>query len=194
MSFVVYFFVLLITIGSVAFGLDWLHAPMSPMPASRYELHAAKPPEPPKPAVAEVKPVAKPEPQTVAKPVADTAPVAVATPAAEPRQAAEPPPIMSPVPVAAAAPPPRCDLAACEAAYHSFTPSDCTYQPSDGPRRLCTKGNPPPAQAVAETPAAPSASAQASCNIAACSQAYISFSATNCTYQPNDGPRRLCTK
>jgi BA14K-like protein len=33
----------------------------------------------------------------------------------------------------------RCDVAACSAAYGSFDPADCTYQPYDGPRRLCTK-------------------------------------------------------
>jgi hypothetical protein len=32
-----------------------------------------------------------------------------------------------------------CDVAACAAAYRSFTASDCTYQPLDGPRKLCTK-------------------------------------------------------
>jgi hypothetical protein len=38
---------------------------------------------------------------------------------------------------------PLCDVAACAAAYHSFRESDCTYMPSAGVRRLCTKGNPP---------------------------------------------------
>jgi hypothetical protein len=36
-------------------------------------------------------------------------------------------------------PVPACNVQACEAAYRSFTASDCTYQPFDGPRRLCTK-------------------------------------------------------
>jgi len=34
----------------------------------------------------------------------------------------------------------QCDLAACSAAYFSFPASDCTYQPYQGPRRLCTRG------------------------------------------------------
>jgi predicted lipid-binding transport protein (Tim44 family) len=46
-------------------------------------------------------------------------------------------------PAAAEAPPPLCDVTACAAAYHSFTASDCTYMPSAGVRRLCTKGTPP---------------------------------------------------
>jgi hypothetical protein len=36
-------------------------------------------------------------------------------------------------------PPPSCNVAACTAAYRSFTASDCTYQPLEGPRRLCSK-------------------------------------------------------
>jgi hypothetical protein len=33
-----------------------------------------------------------------------------------------------------------CDVAACAAAYSSFNPADCTYQPFGGwPRRLCEK-------------------------------------------------------
>jgi len=33
-----------------------------------------------------------------------------------------------------------CNVAACEATYQSFDPSDCTYQPYDGgPRRVCSK-------------------------------------------------------
>jgi hypothetical protein len=46
-------------------------------------------------------------------------------------------------PAAAEAPQPLCDVTACAAAYHSFTASDCTYMPSAGVRRLCTKGTPP---------------------------------------------------
>lgn len=34
---------------------------------------------------------------------------------------------------------PKCNIEACRAAYRSFTDADCTYQPLEGPRRLCTK-------------------------------------------------------
>ena len=47
-------------------------------------------------------------------------------------------------PVAAQVPRPLCDVAACTAAYRTFQASDCTYMPSRGVRRLCTKGRPPP--------------------------------------------------
>ena len=42
----------------------------------------------------------------------------------------------------AEAPKPLCDVAACAAAYHSFRASDCTYMPTAGVRRLCTKSTP----------------------------------------------------
>lgn len=32
-----------------------------------------------------------------------------------------------------------CDIDACAAAYRSFRVADCTFQPFDGPRRLCTR-------------------------------------------------------
>ena len=201
MTFFVYFIVLLITAGSVIFGADWLQAPMTAMPASKYELHAAKPPPPPPVQQAEVKKdEIKPEAKKPdVKPAASAAPAEVKAAAAAPPAPAETPagpPAAAiiadePSPPVAAVEAPKCDVAACERAYRTFTVSDCTYQPSgDGPRRLCTKGTPPVAASLAK----PEARAQASCNVAACSDAYISFNASGCTYQPSDGPRRLCAK
>jgi hypothetical protein len=34
---------------------------------------------------------------------------------------------------------PKCNKDACANAYRSFDAADCTYQPSNGPRRLCKK-------------------------------------------------------
>lgn len=188
MSIFVYLIVLLISVGSVIFGANWLQAPMTPMPASKYQLHAAKPPPPPPVQQAAIK---KPEATTAEATAAraEAVPAPVAPPASTTTTAA--PSIVAEEPAqVAAAEPPKCDVAACERAYRSFTASDCTYQPSDGPRRLCTKGTPPAAASAVR----PEARAQAACNIAACSDAYVSFNASDCTYQPSDGPRRLCTK
>ena len=33
----------------------------------------------------------------------------------------------------------RCDVQACSSAYQSFRAADCTYQPFEGPRRVCEK-------------------------------------------------------
>jgi len=214
MNFIVYFFVALIAAASVLFGLDWVSAPMSPMPPSKYELRAAVPPPPPAPVVAEAKPDtkpdAKPESTLQAKPEAKPAAApkvatpGAAAPASAPLNAADQTPasIVAAEPGAAAATPaPKCNVEVCANSYRSFTAADCTYQPSDGPRRLCTKGMPPPATlsttasgAAASGAAVPEARAQA-CNVAACSRSYPrSFSAADCTFQPSEGPRRACTK
>ncbi|WP_246662953.1 BA14K family protein [Pseudolabrys sp. FHR47] len=192
------FIVLAISAGSVVFGVEWMSAPMTPMPASPYQLRAAAPPAVQQ---AVTKPVdvvtpASPPAETAGKAVS-SAPVAAApTPPVQPTPvvaavAPEPTPLVVPEPVApATAAAPLCDIQACERAYRSFTASDCTYQPSDGPRRLCTRGTPP---AAASAPRS-DIRAQATCNIAACTSAYISFTASDCTYQPSEGPRRLCEK
>ncbi len=86
-------------------------------------------------------PPAAPQPPAVAPP-----PASAATP---PADAA--PPAAAAVPPAAAAPAvsDKCDVEACKRAYFTFNPADCTYRPSDGPRRLCTKRAPANSQAAA---------------------------------------------
>ncbi len=203
MKIVVYFIVALIAAGSVVFGLDFASAPMPPMPASPYELRAAAPPPAPAAVTAESK--SAPETEAAASavavkpleaPVAPAPVVAVAPPPAPVDQ--QPASIAADEPGSAATTSaPRCDLDACASAYRSFTPEDCTYQPFDGPRQLCTKGKPPAAEspATAAVPATPAPEARAqACNIDACASAYRTFTAEDCTYQPSDGPRRLCTK
>src|SRR4029079_5223067 len=120
-------------------------APMPPMVDTPAGL-AAKP-APPLPT-----PVAQPAPSmpnvtpgaTIGAPIVPPALDAPAAPAA-PATAAPAPPAPAGGAVQAAAPaaaPERavhCNVDACTAAYRSFTAGDCTYQPSNGPRRLCTK-------------------------------------------------------
>ena len=93
---------------------------------------------------------------------------------------------------------PRCDVQACAAHYRSFNPTDCTYQPFDGPRRLCTVGSPPKqasdAAAGMQASDASPPPASSSCNVDACAAAYRSFDPATCTWQPFDGPRRTCEK
>ncbi|MDP2412007.1 MAG: BA14K family protein [Pseudolabrys sp.] len=207
MSFIVYFFVLAITVSSVLFGMDWLSAPMSPMPPGKPAIQTANRPAP-APVQAVASP-AKPAPPAVVRPqeTVATAPAPIAAPvqAEVSPPAAVSPPVEAVVPVIAAAPPgeadsssapeppasPLCDVNACTAAYRSFTASDCTYQPSNGPRRLCTRGEPP---RLAVNPAVAETARAQSCNVSACAAAYGSFDASDCTYQPFDGPRRVCTR
>src|SRR5262245_5485292 len=168
MRLAVYGVVLAIALGSVLFGLDWLSAPMSPMVDTKAGLSAVPPPVAPKaevsaattPSAAVAPNAAKPTPAAPAQPRANLGAPIVA-PGLSPSQSAatqsatqSPSPSSnqnaSPVPVSSAAaqadvpgvpaePQARCNVNACTAAYRSFTPSDCTYQPSNGPRRLCTK-------------------------------------------------------
>jgi hypothetical protein len=196
-----YLALMLVTIGSMMFGPAWLMQPdHKPAPAT----HAVasdqrKQPTKPVPYVAsqqgasEKTANAQPiTPPTGASPVtASTTPVETAAKKAE----TEEPEVAKPDQVegiaSGAAGPTACDIGACSTAYQTFRASDCSYQPYEGPRRLCTKSK---RTAGADQSSSVDAKAQHDCNIAACSAAYRSFDLTTCTYQPNYGPRRPCTK
>jgi BA14K-like protein len=134
MRLAVYGAVLVITLGSVLLGLDWLSAPMSPMADTEAGLHAPPAVRPP-PAPIVVTPVAPNAP--IGAPIVPpklVAPVVPSAPAATTAQAPPPtPPITAPEPQV------QCHVDACTAAYRSFRASDCTYMPSAGQRKLCTK-------------------------------------------------------
>jgi BA14K-like protein len=143
MRLVTYGAVAAIALGSVLLGLDWLSAPMSPMADTEAGLRAAAPPR-------VAAPPATPQPVAATSPSAPTAPIGapivspnlaaprnVNTPAssgATAQAAATSEPADAPLPAV------RCNVNACATAYpHSFRATDCTYQPSNGPRRLCAK-------------------------------------------------------
>jgi 1A family penicillin-binding protein len=102
----------------------------------------------------------------------------------------------------AADPNASCNIEACSAAYDSFRASDCTYQPYDGPRRLCGLGVKPGGGEVALFSRAPQGDGSIEgqdpppwCDVATCSGTYRSFRASDCTYQPYGGAsRRLCMR
>jgi hypothetical protein len=52
----------------------------------------------------------------------------------------------------------------------------------------------PQQQTVSQSPTEMPAPSSPSCNYRACENAYQSFRASDCTYQPYGVPRRLCTK
>jgi len=88
---------------------------------------------------------------------------------------------------------PKCDVSACTRAFRSFRASDCTYQPSDGPRRLCPIGV-VPSKPSGPPVAAPTSNSNAQCNVNACAAAYASFNRSDCTFQALGGPRMRCAK
>lgn len=122
MSFVIYFAMLVAALVSVVMGLDVVSAPpvrTAARPALVEPIrHQAVPMQP-----------AAPTPPAVAQQPAAPAPQPPQTSAQAPEQAE----------AQGQEPAPACNVDACAAAYRSFTASDCTYQPFDGPRRLCTK-------------------------------------------------------
>jgi hypothetical protein len=128
MRYAVYGAVLVIALASVLLSLDRLPAPMSPMIDTAAGLSAAvQAPTTQRAAPAPTAPMGAPiVPPTLAAPAKPDLP-ATAAPAAQAAVPAAPPAQV------------RCNIDACTAAYRSFRPSDCTYQPVDGPRRLCTK-------------------------------------------------------
>jgi hypothetical protein len=139
--------VLAVALCNVVFGMDWLaeRPPVRPLAAVTGVTEPpmlASPPvqSPPPPAAAATPPMKR---NAAAPPK-----IGASQPAAAPKSGASQPDtaiiIMneSAAPAAAEAPP-KCDIAACAAAYRTFTASDCTYVPSFGVRKLCTKGTPP---------------------------------------------------
>lgn len=77
---------------------------------------------------------------------------------------------------------------------------------TDGPNGALSPvypASPGPAQTIGSAAAEPTAGSAAPaasemsrgrCNVNACASAYRSFLASDCSYQPNNGPRRRCTK
>jgi hypothetical protein len=149
--------VLAVALCNVVFGMDWLaeRPPVRPLAAVT---GVAEPPmaaSPPVQAVRPAVPAAAGSPPLQGNTAAPPAKGATRPNAASQTNAPAAPQIGAPQPdaaiiimnepaaPAAGAPQPLCDVTACAAAYHSFTASDCTYMPSAGVRRLCTKGTPP---------------------------------------------------
>lgn len=220
MRFAFYCGVVLVAAASVVFGLDWMSAPMPPMPDVKNVVFVPPPPPPPPRVVQAPTPQPSAPANPVRPPVAANEPASMSAPSAGTPPSGE----VAAAPPVAAAPRPKCDVVACEAAYRSFRESDCTYNPSFGPRRLCTKGDPeryarehpepapatPAAAPVAPaaepgsiiapepgTTAAPESPATSAprCNVGACAASYPrSFREADCTFQPNFGPRRVCEK
>jgi hypothetical protein len=216
MPFLIYIAVALIAVFGVVIEMNVLVEPTRHIERASLATMQSLPPAMPAPVAQKQASQPAPQPDVKKAEVAPPPELAKVAPAKQPdvpatANAAEAPPAANAVDVVPAAnaadaptaiaveepPPPKCDVSACGAAYFSFTAVDCTYQPSIGPRRLCTKGAPPATSADA-TPAstANGANAQASakCNQSACAQAYFTFNPLDCTFKPSTGPRRICTK
>jgi hypothetical protein len=147
MRLVVYSAVAVIALGSVLLGLDWLSAPMSPMADTVAGRRVVAPPRvaAPMPANTPMSPVATTPATAPEAPKATIGAPIIAPGLTLPRSANVPASpgaaaqAVAAEPTATPQPEVRCNVNACTAAYQSFRAADCTYQPSNGPRRLCTK-------------------------------------------------------
>jgi hypothetical protein len=130
MSFVIYIAVVLAGLVSVMLGLQLASAPPPARTAAQPHLvepirHAPTLPSV-KPAVPSVaaKPGTSPAQEAAAAAPATEEPSGAQTTAQSPHESTVP----------------GCNVSACETHYpKSFRASDCTYQPFEGPRRLCRK-------------------------------------------------------
>lgn len=150
MQFLVYLTVLMVSISTVLLEVHWLTTP-PPHPTPAVQAAAAPPPRPkvegPNAALSPVYPI-KPDQQSLPAPAAETTGVAsrmeeahkpVANTTTAPPNSAENAQASAPAQPESTASSNRCDIQACSSAYKSFRASDCTYQPNDGPRRICSK-------------------------------------------------------
>lgn len=213
MSFLIYFFVLLVSAASVLFGLDLVTSPLPKtpnVPIGRSVHIEAKAP------AAEAKREAKVEAQIEAKatqandraltPLYPTSPGAAkgqtetAGRAPQEQAALEPQTDQSTAAqrandktTAGSTPSARGETPPVPAQQPPVTINEAKAPtPAPAPQPVTNEAKAPPA--TAEPPAQPIArQASNACNIAACAGAYRSFRASDCTYQPLEGPRRLCT-
>ncbi len=181
MAFIFYFIVILVTAAGAMFGLDLVTSPLPPTPNVPIG-RVAQAPQP-----APVKHVRK-----------------IAQAPAKSRQAARVADDRALSPIYPAAPggrPDKSEAVAGSAAAPKQAPNG-EWLPPASPQQAMAPAPPGDKQPAAKTAdnaaqsapqplAAPSA---AHCNIAACSAAYRSFRAADCTFQPLHGRRRLCMR
>lgn len=173
MAFVLYFFILLVSAAGVMFGLDLVTSPLpstpnvpighsseryASLPAEKRKIepqapktaanqendanvtdHSLTPIYPASPGPSAPMEMARTGPAEQDRPVTGQPQRETTASVAEretPASVAEPTKVAKVEPTV---PAPRCNVEACSSAYRSFTAADCTYQPLQGPRRLCEK-------------------------------------------------------
>jgi hypothetical protein len=191
MPFLAYVAIILVSLGGILFEVNWLTSPKLDTKATVQASTAA----PAK--LAEATP-AKSDAPIAPRNVAPTvtmgpaAPTAPAAPAAAQAQASEPAPAPSTVATIAApvsAAPPVAPAPTVTPAPLAAAPSTAGVASTDFKREFTTDVKP----AAAATPAL-AVSTNNKCDVAHCSAAYQSFRASDCTFQPLEGPRKVCDR
>jgi hypothetical protein len=206
MPFLAYVAIVLVSIGGILFELDWLTKPkLETTPAAQVASTVAPvravpkvdgPTEGPSPLNTkkqEAEPVIEGS-AAVSKadvpPVNQSAGTAPAmTPAPFPPVAAEAKAAPQPTPQLAAQPPAQAPAQATPqpAATTGQAPAQATVAAVESRPQVQPQVQPPaqPMQAAARL-------APNSCDVAGCASAYQSFRASDCSYQPMEGPRKFC--
>jgi hypothetical protein len=195
MQFLAYIVVVLVSIGGILVELDWLTKPKLDTKSPVQVATAVVPPR----TVPKVDgPTEGPSPVATKKPEAEqatnTSARAETTGAAPADQAAAPPPV-NPAPVqpvvsnakADAAPPQAAPQPQVQAATTAAAPPVQPQAQSPAAQPQAPAASPQPVQAAA-------IHAPNSCDVQGCASAYQSFRASDCTYQPMQGPRKVCEK
>lgn len=190
MAFLLYFVVILVSAAAVMFGLDLA---TSPLPST---------PNVPIGRVAHVTPPS-PAQRTARATRADEA----AARAADDSKLSPVYPANPKVPKAQLAQQPTGSAAPKQAPNDTWLPPAPQQQATGAPpqnqqaptssqpqSQQAASGQPDSSQPPAATAQSAAAQAPAQCDVQACSAAYRSFRASDCSYQPYHGPRRACTK
>ena len=188
MAFFVYIAILLVSISGILIELDWLTKP---------KLETKQPVQAASTAVPQAVPRAKPKADG---PNPDLSPVypkkdpprviEQVTAAPQPTQPTQPAP-PAPETVGGAPPAPPSPVAAT----NNQAPAPQKPAETTGAATPADPSAPAPPAQMASAPALNSVvAAPNTCDMQACSTAYGSFRASDCTYQPFEGPRRVCQK
>jgi hypothetical protein len=183
MQFLVYLTVLMVSVSTILLEVHWLTSPAPPpKPAIQASVSPPTPKtEGPNATLSPVYPK-----KTDAPPPADSASnVQLSTAGAIPQAAPVPRP-------GAAVPAQQAQSTAAATPPQRFAAETTgTVAREDDARQQATGATNVSHRAVQETATAPSGSR---CDIQTCAGAYKSFRASDCTYQPFDGARRLCER
>jgi hypothetical protein len=196
MPFLAYVAIILVSLGGILFEVNWLTSPKldtkaavqasTAAPAKLAEATPAKSEAPIAPR-SEAAPPRNVAPTVTMVPAVSTTP-SVQAQASEPAPA-EPAPHQAPVaPVAAPA------VSATVSAPVLLAPAPTTtgVASTDFKREFTTDAK--PATTVSAATVTSAFAANNKCDVAACSAAYQSFRASDCTFQPMEGPRKVCDR
>lgn len=202
MPLLAYVAIILVSLGGILFEVNWLTSPKLDTKAAM-QLSSASPAKlteaTPAPSDAPIAPRSEAAPPRNVAPTVTMVPAAPPAPAAVQAQASEPAPaVAEPAPQQASAPAvvaPAVAAPAVTAAAPAITPPApvTTGVASTDFKREFTTDAKPTVSAATVTPAL-AVSTNNKCDVARCSAAYQSFRASDCTFQPMEGPRKICDR